>query len=85
MTLADRYGVGRQHIWQIISGVRWNPNGEMVRRKLGKRGNAKLTKEQILEIRSLYDKKTWPHRRLAERYGVTQSNISMILKHVTWK
>ncbi|WP_332763973.1 HNH endonuclease signature motif containing protein [Phenylobacterium sp.] len=43
---------------------------------------AKLTAEQVLEIRALFGR--LPHRMIAERFGVTKSQIDKIRSGVCW-
>ena len=45
----------------------------------------KLTREQVDEIRRLRNTTELSYRELAERYGVTKSNVMMILTNRTWK
>jgi DNA-binding MarR family transcriptional regulator len=44
---------------------------------------AKLTEEQVRELRRLA--KTHQIGWLAEKYGITRSNVSMIVHHRSWK
>lgn len=48
-------------------------------------GRTKLTKNQVLEIRSLYDSKSMTQAKLAEKYGVIQAQISNIVRLKSWK
>ncbi len=45
-------------------------------------GSAKLTDAQVIEIRALGG--TMSQRKIGERFGVTQSNISAIVRKKTW-
>ena len=45
---------------------------------------AKVTREQAKEIRTRYEMGTVKQHELAAEYGVTQSNISMIVHNRTW-
>ena len=45
---------------------------------------AKLTAEQVLEIRDKYAKGGISHRKLAEEYKISQQNISRILTRKLW-
>lgn len=49
-----------------------------------KNGLAKLTEEQVLEIRHLHSQGV-PKSELARRYGVDHSNIQCIVSRKTWK
>lgn len=46
---------------------------------------AKLSEDDVLEIRSLYDQGGFTHRTLAKRFGVQPSTISMIMSRQNWK
>ena len=48
----------------------------------------KLTKEEVLEIRQLYSQRKYNktnQTKLAEMYGMTQTQISYIINKKTWK
>lgn len=45
---------------------------------------AKLTDETVLEIRRIHNPKTYPSRKLARMFGVSQGTIMHVLKRVTW-
>jgi predicted XRE-type DNA-binding protein len=47
-------------------------------------GNAKLTAEQVLEIRARYATRNIFQRRLAKEYGVSQIEISRIIRGEKW-
>lgn len=46
---------------------------------------AKLTKEQVLEIRRLYATGEWTYQKLADKYCVSYTCIKNIVKRYTWK
>lgn len=46
---------------------------------------AKLTKEQVLQIRSLYKPRAYSSRRLAKEFGISKSNVLDIVNHHIWK
>lgn len=48
-------------------------------------GNNKLTPEIAVEIRALYAAGGITYRKLASRYGVSESNICRLIKGYTWK
>lgn len=54
-----------------------NPQGE-------RNTNAKLTASQVTEIRRLYSSGRVTQAELALRYGVSDSNISAIVRRVSW-
>lgn len=55
-------------------------------RNLGsKHGRAKLTEEQVLEIRREYAEKGTSQSALGLKYGVAQTKISAIVRRETWK
>ena len=47
-------------------------------------GNSKLTAQQVIEIRFLYAQGNMTQETLAQRFGVTFSNISCIVRRATW-
>jgi hypothetical protein len=47
-------------------------------------GQHKLTREQVIEIRSLYETSNHTYDSLAEIFGVCFSNIRNIIKRKTW-
>lgn len=46
---------------------------------------AKVTAEQVREIRRIYAEGEISQKALGERYGLTQSPTSQIIRHETWK
>jgi len=48
-------------------------------------GSAKLTEEQVLEIRELYKTKQYSQRELARMFDVVQNTISRIVTGKGWK
>jgi hypothetical protein len=51
----------------------------------GERANgAKLTRDKVLEIRQAYENGGVSQQRLAERYGVCQRTINMVVRRITW-
>lgn len=50
----------------------------------GEHGLAKLTEEQVREIRRAYATGAWSQRRLARRFQVTQPNIQSIVNRNSW-
>ena len=52
--------------------------------KFTSRGNAKLTEEEVAEIRHRYDAEHLSQEGLASDYGVSQMTISNILRRETW-
>lgn len=54
------------------------PHGE-------RQGSAKLTDEQVREIRSLYASGSWSQQRLGLRYGIHQATVSVIVRRAGWK
>lgn len=46
--------------------------------------NAKLTEQQVIEIRTLYWQEHYQQQVLAARYGISRPNICVLLKRQTW-
>jgi DNA-binding MarR family transcriptional regulator len=61
----------------ILGRIRELPRGE-------RNHKAKLTKKEVEAIRRLYDSDRYDQYELADRYGVTQSMISCIIRHANW-
>ena len=49
-----------------------------------KHGRAKLTDDQVIEIRKRYVPQRYPFSRLAKEYSVTPKTIRNITQHKTW-
>jgi hypothetical protein len=47
--------------------------------------NAKLTEDQVRDIRALYATGQWRQRVLSDTFGVSQASIEAILKRKTWQ
>ncbi len=52
--------------------------------RLGESNNAKLTVESVLEIRRLH-KEGVSGVELAQRFGITPTNVSYIIRRLAWK
>jgi len=53
-------------------------------RKGEKHGQAKLTDDDVREVRALYAD-GWLQREIAEEFGIAQSNVSIICRGKAWK
>jgi hypothetical protein len=94
-TLAEKFGVSQSAISSIIVYQSWIPENDPMR--LGKnhviaRGRtgekswaAKLTWEQVDEIRNIRATKHLSYKKIGEMYGVTDGTIRPIVKYQTWK
>lgn len=47
--------------------------------------NAKLTDQQVVEIRNLYESGEWFHKELAVKYGVSRATIQRIVVGERWR
>lgn len=65
---------GTHHLWQPGE---W-PKGEQV-------GVAKLTAQDVLDIRRLYASGELGYRRLGRKFGVDRANIKKIVKRQAWR
>lgn len=54
------------------------------RKKWDHRGHCKLTPEQVLEIRRLYERGHPQYRIVAAKYGVRSETIYKIHQGITW-
>ena len=50
-----------------------------------KNGNSKLTEEDVIQIRKMYESGNYTVSKLAELYNCGWTTISHIIKHETWK
>ena len=65
-----------QHAFK--NGLKENPKGE-------EHWDAKLTEEQVIEIRNKYVPKIYTQEMLAKEYNVSRSTIKFILNGTIWK
>lgn len=79
--LAKRYGVCRSSISNVIHGRTWT-----LRTPQAASNAAKLTDDQVRECRHLWatDRAHWTQKRLADRYGIAQSNINRLVRGLTY-
>ena len=70
-------GTPQTNIAEAISRKRM-ANGERI-------GNSILTANEVLEIRRQYSGGGQSQSQIARKYGVTQVNVSAIIRRVTWK
>ncbi len=47
-------------------------------------GNAKLTKNAVVEIREKYATGKYKQRELAKNYGVSQGAVFFVIHHINW-
>jgi len=81
--IAEKYGVTASTIRAIITFKSWKPEQrEGNRPRIG--GPRKLTQEQAIEIRNLYEIEHFSQHKLAKRYGVAVSTIAQIVRYKTW-
>jgi hypothetical protein len=82
--LAARYGVGRAIIGAILLNQKWRSDGPRLVGDLrgSKNAQAKLTDQQVTEIRSLVG--TIPQYKIAEQYGVSKALVSYIVNKKLW-
>lgn len=83
--LAREFGVSQALISKIVRGEVWGHIDHEVQSNVGPRGSAKLTREQVIEIRRTYQPGYGSQARLAERYGVSTSVIHKVVNYKTWK
>jgi DNA invertase Pin-like site-specific DNA recombinase len=75
--LGRRYGCSRQAIARIAKGTSFTEGG---RRRFGK---AKLTDNDIREIRSLYTS-GMSQQRIADQFDIHQTAVSGIVRRKNW-
>jgi hypothetical protein len=47
-------------------------------------GHSKLTEADVLEIRALYDDPHWTQQRIADRFDITQPQVSDLVRRKLW-
>jgi|LakMenE18May11ns_1017448.scaffolds.fasta_scaffold8303408_2 hypothetical protein len=47
-------------------------------------GNAKLTQEQVLELRDLHKKGGMTERTLASQFGISKTHAHRIINNLSW-
>jgi DNA-binding MarR family transcriptional regulator len=88
--LARQFGVDQGAVSAILAGKRWadETTVPVPEKPRGKKGEAnyfaKLTQPIADEIRATYVKGAVTQVQLAERYGVTQGAVSLILRGKVW-
>ena len=88
--LAKKFGVTKKTICNIKLGKSWQhlPGKRLKYKKPGVRGenhgNAKLTGDQVLKIRKLYNSGKYTQSRLAEIFKISRSHISKIISKKNW-
>jgi hypothetical protein len=89
--LSKRYGVTPEQISNIVRGKNWRsgssrsikPCTGVTRSRTPKRPRAKLTPEQVLEIRRRFDRGE-PQKTIAADYGVSRFAVSLIGRRLNW-
>lgn len=77
--LAQRYDVIQATISQIVRGNRWRTGeGDTVKSPRGK--TRKVSDDEVVEIRCLYDEKLFNQKELAKKFGVSPTLISQIIR-----
>jgi len=84
---AEKYGVKRITIWAVIHNYSWQtPDYVPKTRGHGEMHmSAKLTEEQVREIRQAHAAGTMSIRALARHYGVDRNAIKCVVTYKTWK
>lgn len=74
-----------------IKNLEWVSNGEnqihSYKNGLARAtyGNARLTKDQVIEIRKLYDSGGYSQVELGRKFGVYKTTVNKIVRKLTWK
>jgi len=95
-SLADRYGLQRRSVCDILRGKNWahipadleafrQVSATNRSRRGDLHGTAKLSSEQVSEIRARYAAGGVSQKELAAAFGVTAINISKIVRRESWK
>lgn len=81
--LSVKYGIDRTNIHQIIAGKTWTHVPMPEKRVEKSDGRAKLTRDQVMAIKSA--DASIPHSQLSRQYGVGVPLVSMIRNGRIWK
>jgi predicted DNA-binding protein (UPF0251 family) len=85
--LAERFGVSTSLVSMILKGKIWThlnrPEKYVPRQRVIQTQSAKITEEQVREIRLLH-KEGWTQPDLAKKYGIVPSAISHIITGRAW-
>ncbi|MDP3983490.1 MAG: HNH endonuclease [Acidimicrobiia bacterium] len=91
--LAAKYGVHPRTMGALLIGRSWRyAGGPTVRTGMGHRknigtrnGSAKLTEQDVREIRAAYRRQEATMDELAARYGVSEASILNVVRRKTWR
>ncbi len=89
-TLGYSYSAEKAHNW-YLEAVKLIENNQSFEHLINQKSDekvifySKLNEKEVLEIRRLYSLKNTTQKKIAEKYGVTTSNISDIVNRKTWK
>lgn len=94
--IAEDYGVSKVLICNILRGKNWRHVPRPDHPRFGDRGrgkgrygedsmNAKLTEENVRELRQLYASGEWEMRPLAAKFGIGLSQVKRIIDRTTWR
>lgn len=82
--IAELFKVNKNTVHSIRQGSSWKHLGTENLGKLPRPSAAKLTEDQVREIKKLLREEI-PQREIAKRYGVGKSTIGAINKGISWK
>lgn len=78
-------GTAQDNTDDMIRKGRRRSGGPLVPLRGRKNGMARLTSEQVLEIRSLYAERAATQEALAARYGIDQTTVSSVVRRKNWR
>jgi transcriptional regulator with XRE-family HTH domain len=81
--LAKIFNIGFQNISDIINNKLWHDHDYIPDKSIDYRN--KLNQEQVNNIRKDWNTGEYTQQQLANKFGVTHSNISLILSNRIWK
>ena len=84
-TCDNRKCVNPDHLWLGTNAQNMSDKISKGRMPLGEDAPmAKLTKAQVLKIRSMYASGEWFQKELAAKFHVTRENIGAITRRISW-
>jgi hypothetical protein len=84
--IGSRYGVTRNTVAFVLSNQTWtDPEYDPKNLAPGPKRSRVLNIELAREIREYYLASGYPHKKIAERFGIGRATTSLLLNNKTWR
>lgn len=90
--IANMFGIEQMAVSSIIRKKTWawldpdwKPTGKKIGHRGEKNGSAKLNEKQVKQIRDLYSTRSYSYQDLSNRFDISISVITKIIKRQAWK